>query len=109
MMYVKLADMAGLTAVSAAALYGAVVWSPYALVLGGFTAFAYGCMVLFPGLGGRVGAFLVIPLMALFSFVFALQSGELLASGVVAVGAGRVGMLMWADSGRTRACPPSTS
>ena len=101
MQYIKLADMFGLVVVSGALLYGVVVWSPDALTLGGLTAFVYGCMVLCPGLGGRTGAILLIPLMALFSLVLAVQSGEFVVSIVVSAGSARAGMLMWADSRRT--------
>ena len=109
MSYVRLADIIGCMVVSSIVLYGAIIWSTNLLVLGGFTAFVYGCMVFSPGLGGRMGALCITPFLALFTFVVMVLSADLLLSGVLAAGAVRAGMLVWADAGRTRTHPLPTS
>ena len=94
-------DRIGFVLVAGAVLYGAYEWSPYSLVLGGLTVLAYGCMVVPTGLGGRAGAAVLIPLMALFSLVYAMESDMIILSCVVAAGSVRSGMMLYgAPTGR---------
>ena len=100
----KFVDASVLAAVSAATLYGAALSSANALVFGGLVVVVYACAIFSPGLGGRAGAAILLPLMALFVVVFAVHTGEPLVSAVVAGGAARAGMLVLAGARRAR--PP---
>ena len=100
MTVVKFADASMLAAVSIAMIYGATLSSANALVFGGLVVVIYACAVFAPGLGGRVGAAILLPLMALFTVVFATHTGDLLVSIVLAGGATRAGMLVLACARR---------
>ena len=96
----KAVDASMLAAVSVATIYGAALSSANALVFGGLVVAVYACAVFAPGLGGRMGAAILLPLMALFTVVFAAHTGDLLVSVVLAGGAARAGMLVLADARR---------
>ena len=102
-MRAKLFDMAGLAVATAAVLYGAVAFTEGALVLGGFTLFVYACALFAPGMGGRAGAAIIIPLMGLFTIAFAALAGDVWSSMLVAAASARAGVLV---AGRARMPPP---
>jgi len=54
--------------------------------LGGFTIFLYGCILFAPGLGGRTGSAIILPFMAVFTFVFVVMINNWLV-GIVLVAA----------------------
>ena len=95
MKYFKLIDVCGLAIVSVATVYGAVVSSADALVLGGLTVLVYASMLFAPGFGGRLGAVIIIPLMILFTLLFVMHVGDVLAYGIVIAGTIRASVLLW--------------
>ena len=102
MRYVKLIDTCGLAIVSMATVYGAVVSSADALVLGGLTVLVYASMLFAPGFGGRLGAAIIIPLMGVFALLFVMHVGEVLAYGIVMVGTIRAAILLWSNVRRPK-------
>lgn len=103
MMYTKPFDVAGLAATAVAVLYSAMFSTEGALMLGGFTLFVYTCVLFAPGMGGRIGAAIIIPLMGLFTISFAALTENIWCIVVVAAASVRAGMLL---VGSIRMPPP---
>jgi hypothetical protein len=90
-------DVVGLAAISVATIHAAVLNNEGALLFGGFTILVYTCMLFFPGMGGRLGAIAIIPLMGLFTIAFVMLVGEVWSSIVMVIVSSRAGMLLLQD------------
>lgn len=101
-------DIVGLAIVLATTIYAAVTYTEGALILGGFTALVYTCVLFAPGMGGRLGAAVIIPLMGLFIISFAVLTGDMWLSIIMAAASTRAGMLVLGEIYRPSPAPKLT-